>query len=203
VFESTRLGNARKPAQPAPIPGYQEFFARRFELSLRLLDRHSHLAARRSSSALLVALIDLLAAAISFGLYAFAVNSGIGLPVQVLLLLLMLFVWGCSLAAIFFALKAAHWRRSGENEVSEAGIFFASGDELPGASGVLQDPLRFSQQFHQISQNELLTGAVNALRLYSLRRIHQEHSLHRAIFWTIVALPGMGLAALIALLAML
>jgi hypothetical protein len=203
VIDNSRLVNARRPAQPEPIPGYQEFFARRFELALRLLDRHTHLASGRSNSALLLVLIDLLTGALSVYLYVSAANSGTGLLLLIILIFLLIVIWGFLLAAILFAISATIWRRFIISADIEAEAFFVSGEYAPTTARILQDQSQFSQQFRRTSQAELLTGAANALYACSIARKDQERRIRTAIFLSFASFLGLGLTVVTVLLGML
>jgi uncharacterized membrane protein HdeD (DUF308 family) len=169
-----------------------------------MLDRHTYLASRRSNSALLVVLIDLLTTALSIGLYGLAINRGmIGFVFLLILLVLLFLIWGCLLVAVIFALKAVIWHRSVAGEGRVAELFFESGNSPPNAAGLTQDQAQYSQQFRQTRQDDLVSGAVNVLWSYSMARNLQEQRIHRAILWTGIALLVFGLAAFVALVSMI
>jgi len=194
---------AQKASPPQPAPGFQDFFTRRFELARWLLNRHTRLAASRANTALLLAVIDLMAAALSIWLYAQATASGMMLFLRAILLVLVLLVLGCILLALLFSLGAATWHRSNPDSPGETDWFFESGSTPPNTGAIPQDSAQFQQLFRQSNQEAMLASAVNALFAQAQARQVQERRLRRAIICTVSALLVTGLVTSITFVGML
>lgn len=193
----------QKASSLQPAPGFQDYFTGRFDLARWLLNRHTRLGATRANTALLLAVIDLMAAALSIWLYAQANASGMIFFLRAILLLLVLLVLGCILLAILFCLGAATWQRSNPASGSETDWIFESGSTPPNTGGIPQESSQFQRLFRQTNQDEMLTSSVTALFAQAQARQVQERRLRRAIICTVSAVLVLGLATIITLLGML
>ena len=193
----------QKASSPQPTPGFQDYFTGRFELARWLLNRHTRLGATRANTALLLAVIDLMAAALSIWIYAQATASGMIFFLRAILLLLILLVLALLLLAVLFCLGAATWLRSNPANGGETDWIFESGSTPPNTGSIPQESSQFQRLFRQTNQDVMLTSSVTALFAQAQARQVQERRLRRAIICTVSALLVLGLATIITLLGML
>ena len=194
VGRQTRMYPPGRGEEPRPTPGYQDFFEKRFELAYSLTRHHSSLASRRAIAALLLALANLLLLSACLWLGAQLSPSG-GVFFWFLHLVAWLFLigtWCCSLVSSGFTLAAAVWVN---NPGSQSGdLFFQSGGQN------LPEEAFFARQFKEASHAEMLDGALHALYEHARFRQRQEQWLRFGILFFAIALLGLSVSALLAVI---
>ena len=190
----THMVSPARGDEPHPTPGYQDFFTRRFELSLSLIKRHSALASRRAMTALLLVLASLLLITIDLWLiFNLPPPGGIFFWfLRLIIFLLLLGAWLCAMICAGFALGANLWKIYPGIQASE--IFFQSG------GSALSDEADFVRRFRESSQAQMLAGALHELYQQALFRQRQERWLRYAILFFAIALLGLSVSALLAII---
>jgi len=113
-----------------PVPGYQDFFQRRFELAYSLIQRHSALASRRALAALLLVLSCLLLLGMQLWLvFTFSAASGTFFWfLRGIILLFLLGVLLCLLISLGFSLGVVLWK-SGFSDAAQ--LPFSDDEDAP------------------------------------------------------------------------
>lgn len=194
-------------AGPQPSPDFSAYHAERFALVRWLLDRHARLANQRGLAALLLCLVNLLAAASTIWVFIQStqlIDPALR-PLRLAVLLLAMLALVFQFAALFLALATVVWLRlsAGPGAASDLSQFFHSGDGSPPGLAVLNNENDFHRLLQQANRENMFAAAQRDLFRQARLRQRQERFLLPALVCTAAGLLALFFTALVAFVAVI